>query len=84
MTIYKGGSMVTYNEEMRVPMLEKKLWKLSGTCEVSSQHQAQCWGCGETKLCWAIPVEACNTCCGVVGDPNAYYCTECKGFRDEN
>mgnify|MGYP003972301989 FL=1 len=70
--------MITYNEEMKVPMLNRKLWKFSGNCEVSSQHQAQCWDCGEPKLWWAIPIEACNTCCGPVVDPYAYYCDECK------
>ena len=76
--------MVTYDEEMRIPMLDKKIkWKFSGSCEVSSKHQAQCWDCGETKLCWAIPIETCDTCCGgQVADPNAYYCDECKGSRD--
>ena len=75
--------MVIYNEEMRIPMLDKSLWTFSGTCEVSSQHQAQCWGCSETKLCWAIPVESsCNACCGPVVDPYAYYCDECKETKD--
>jgi hypothetical protein len=75
--------MVTYNEIMRIPMFDKSMWKFSGECEVSSQHQAQCWDCGETKLCWAIPVEICETsCCGPVADPFAYYCDECKANHD--
>lgn len=65
--------MTVYNEDMH--WLPKK-WKLTGKCSVSSQHQAQCWGCLKTKLCWGIPVEV-TSCCGPVADPMAYYCDDC-------
>ena len=61
--------MVTYDETMNFKPKTMK-WKLSGKSDVSSQHNAECWGCKETKFCSSFPTNwAMN--------PLAYYCEEC-------
>tara|TARA_Y100000034_G_scaffold6762_1_gene7448 strand:- start:9560 stop:9829 length:270 start_codon:yes stop_codon:yes gene_type:complete len=69
--------MTTHNEKFYIPNTEERTWKLGGGCSMSSQHQAQCWECGEMKLCWGLPIDVAS-CCGPVADPVAYYCDECK------
>ena len=57
--------MVIYNESMT--MRKEVKWKFGGKCDVSSQHQTECFECKEAKLCWAIPTD----------EEMGYICEEC-------
>lgn len=56
--------MVTYNEDMNIPLFNKKQWKMTGECDVSVQRHTECEQCNQTKLCWVIaqPDFGCVVC----------------------